>query len=366
MKKIFVILLVFTIFLISGCGGEEFSNSLGNSSKSKSVKPSILQSKTESLSEQISQSSMSGLGEKSSTVTSENGDSLGGESSQKSLNKSINSQNSQSSAENSSSQSIESEPPVLGVWWWSDSLDDSYYNFVISRGVNEIYYCASDFSTQTYNFIKRANQNGVKVYWLAGEYEWAENSENLYKKLNLFLQYQNAYPDGKFAGVHLDIEPHQNPKWKGTTKESPIRITLVQQLIDLAVKVKADFPLLNVSYDLPFWLDYEIKLNGETKIAYEAMIDVADKVFLMSYRDTADGIYSVSSQEIEYAKKVNKSVYLGIETYSSEGDNVSFWEEGEAVMLSEMDKLRDMVDKNFGLSVHHAKKWVELANKTVE
>ncbi len=366
MKKIFVILLVFTIFLISGCGGEEFSNSLGNSSKSKSVKPSISQSKTESLSEQISQSSMSSLVEKSSTVTSEKGDSLVGENSQKSLNKSINSKNSQSSAENSSSQSIESQPPILGVWWWNDSLDDSYYNFVISRGVNEIYYCASDFSTQTYNFIKRANQNGVKVYWLAGEYEWAENSENLYKKLNLFLQYQNAYPDGKFAGVHLDIEPHQNPKWKGTTKESPIRITLVQQLIDLAVKVKADFPLLNVSYDLPFWLDYEIKLNGETKIAYEAMIDVADKVFLMSYRDTADGIYSVSSQEIEYAKKVNKSVYLGIETYSSEGDNVSFWEEGEAVMLSEMDKLRDMVDKNFGLSVHHAKKWVELANKTVE
>lgn len=43
--------------------------------------------------------------------------------------------------------------------------------------------------------------------------------------------------------------------------------------------------------------------------------------------------------EIAYAKKYGHKVVLGAETYSKEGDAVSYMEEGKTVMVSELTKL---------------------------
>ena len=80
----------------------------------------------------------------------------------------------------------------------------------------------------------------------------------------------------------------------------------------------------------------------------------------MSYRDEATKMYDVSSDEINYASSLGKKIYLGAETYSLEGDNVSYLEEGKKYMYSELDKLRNLIPSDFGIAIHQIKTWKEL------
>lgn len=91
--------------------------------------------------------------------------------------------------------------------------------------------------------------------------------------------------------------------------------------------------------------------------AYAHMILIADRVFIMSYRDTAEAIYDTAADEIAFAEANGKTPVLGVETYSEEGDSVSFLEEGKRYMYGELDKLRGMLSDGSGLAIHHIETW---------
>lgn len=95
------------------------------------------------------------------------------------------------------------------------------------------------------------------------------------------------------------------------------------------------------------------------------MAKTCDTIAIMSYRDTAAKILDVAKEEIAFAKQYGHKVILGVETKSSEGDQVSFMEEGKAVMVEEMAKVHaslkeSIPDGNFGLAVHQASVWYSL------
>ncbi|MBQ7307489.1 MAG: hypothetical protein IJW82_03075 [Clostridia bacterium] len=115
-----------------------------------------------------------------------------------------------------------------------------------------------------------------------------------------------------------------------------------------------------IEYDIPFWFDDEVELNGKTKPAYQHIMDNSNRVTIMSYRDTFEEIYSIAEEEIEYAKKINKTLNLGVETRSTEGDKVSFMEEGKKEMYNQILKLRQKLPNNFIVSIHQIKTWYEL------
>lgn len=242
----------------------------------------------------------------------------------------------------------------LGVWWWDTALTIDYLEFAKEEGVTEIYYCDSNFNNETREFIRQANARNIKVYWLAGEYQWLENADALYEKIEKFNQFQDFYSKTKFAGIHLDIEPHQHKDFDNR------RLELIKNLINLSYNLKNSYPNISFDYDIPFWFDDEISYNEKTLPAYAHIINYSSRTFLMSYRDSAEKIYDVSKDEIEYAKKVNKQIFLGVETYSKEGDNVSFMEEGKIFMKNEIQKLRKMIPSNFGITIHQIKTWKEL------
>ena len=175
-----------------------------------------------------------------------------------------------------------------------------------------------------------------------------------------------AAEDEKFYSMHLDVEPHQHPDFK-TGEEG--RAKVMQLFADFTLKkaapaAKAAGTLLE--WDIPFWMTDVVK-DGEGKdvVLAELMAKTCDTIAIMSYRDTAAKILDVAKEEIAFAKQYGHKVILGVETKSSEGDQVSFMEEGKAVMVEEMAKVHaslkeSIPDGNFGLAVHQASVWYSL------
>lgn len=261
---------------------------------------------------------------------------------------------------NSSVQVLNLDKP-LGVWWWDKTLGDEYLTFAKLNGVDEIYYC--DYSPQedVYNFVLKAKQKGIKVYLLLGEKEWVNDASNLNDIINLYRMYQQTYPDANLSGIHLDVEPHQFSDFKSS---DDIRKNYITKFINMASTVVKSNSDITFDFDIPFWLDDEVEFDGQTKSAYKHLIDIASRVFVMSYRDTAQGIISVAHDEVDYAKVNGKQIFVSVEMTSNEGDNVSFQEESKQVLNEQLNKLESFIGyDNYGVSIHHIKTWKNLKDK---
>lgn len=242
----------------------------------------------------------------------------------------------------------------FSIWWWDNRIDTTtYLDFAEDNNINEIYYYSSSLNDKTNSFIEQANSKNIKVYWLIGKYEWIEDNSLLDEKFATYIAYQNAYKN-KFEGIHMDIEPHQHPEFKSRRQE------LITKYVELVIALNNKYKDIKLEYDIPFWLDDKVTIDSITKPAYEFVIDNSSKVTVMSYRDSAEKIYDVAKEEIEYAKVNNKILNLSVETSQNEDDIVTFYEEGKDYMMNELSKLRDMIPKSFGIAIHHIKTFYEL------
>ena len=242
----------------------------------------------------------------------------------------------------------------LGTWWWNKDLDaDEYLTFAANNKVTEIYFCDYDCGDATANIVEKAATKHIAVYVLAGEKEWLNDRSGLDAIIVNYQTFQNTHTT-KLAGIHLDIEPHQFDDFQTN------RAAYLLKLVTLINENKTKYPDIKFDYDIPFWLDDEITYNGTTKPTYQHIIDAADRTFLMSYRDTAEKMYDVSQDEITYAQENNKIIFLGAETCSEEGDQVSYLEEGKTYMNEQLTALRKKLPDTFGIAIHQIKTWQDL------
>ena len=269
---------------------------------------------------------------------------------------------------------------TLGVWWWQiNTIQDSdgLLGFLQDNAVSEIYLCVdgmedNDSARASFAdvraFVKKAGDMGMRVAALTGEYSWIEpDSTGFERYVEKFNAYQQAAAeDEKFYSMHLDVEPHQHPDFK-TGDEG--RAEVMQMFADFAVQKAA--PAAEESgtileWDIPFWMTDIVKDGDGQEIELaRLMARTCDTIAIMSYRDTAEKILDVAKEEIEYAKEYGCKIILGVETRSSEGDAVSFMEEGKAVMVEEMGKVHESLkstfpDGNFWMAVHQASVWYTL------
>lgn len=247
----------------------------------------------------------------------------------------------------------------VGTWWWDEDLDtNTYFKFATKNSVNEIYYYTNEFNDKTANFIKDANKKNIKVFWLTGDYNFLTNPSALHDKINKYILFQETYINSNFAGIHLDIEPHQSPDFETN------RLGLITSLISLASVLKETYPSILFDYDIPFWLDDELTIrypSNELKTlpAFAHMINIANRVFVMSYRDSANEIYNTAVEELNYSYSTGKAIVLCVET-SDVGNDISFKEEGKKYLNAELNLLEEKIKLGTGVAIHNIKSWKKL------
>ncbi|MGC5771350.1 hypothetical protein [Paenibacillus pabuli] len=259
---------------------------------------------------------------------------------------------------------------VRATWLWDTTQIQSnpqlVLKFAVVNKINTIYLQMNrDVKLPYYtDFIRKAREKNIAVDVMDGRPAWGltESRQQIADFLDWVETYQNQVePNEKFAGIHLDIEPHVHPEWK-TNQASVITQWQgnVQYIVDRAAWMK-----MPVAADLPFWLD-GYKIPGSTMNVSSWMISKFDSITIMAYRDTAAAIYNVAKDELAEAALLGKTVSIAVETkQSKEGDFITFYEEGTAYMEAQLQLVEKMARTHSsfnGFSVHEYSSWGVLKN----
>jgi len=234
--------------------------------------------------------------------------------------------------------------PGRAVWvWQSQVVTDTawrgtFLTFARDRKLTAAYIYAYDLlPDQKTAFQEFLTLAGLQVECLAGDPSWAltENHENVLSFVRAVVVFAQTLPPGSnLAGVHLDVEPYVLPEWK--TDQAAV-ITQYLEMLDASHQSLAGSGL-RLTVDTPFWFDtISAEYGGRTHPLNQHVQDIADRVVLMDYRDTAegdDGIIQHAAVEMLYAAQIGRQVVIGVETndVAPEPEKVTFYEEGEQAM----------------------------------
>ncbi|GAA3402388.1 DNRLRE domain-containing protein [Paenibacillus hodogayensis] len=183
------------------------------------------------------------------------------------------------------------------------------------------------------------------------------------------LNYNVGSPhEARFDGINVDIEPYISPQFAENAPS--LQLQYLDLLGKMAERRNAAGLNLPIGPAIPKWYDTSaaaanITWNSQTKWLSEHVQDVSDYISIMDYRDTADGsagIIAGAEGEIAYGEAIGKpnSVVIGVETLdiASSGDpeQITFREEGRAVMETELDKVYAAFGARpsfGGIAMHH-------------
>jgi len=269
--------------------------------------------------------------------------------------------------------SEEVDAMVIGdkaTWLWDTSIiiedQENILLFLENQHVNKVYLQINpDIASDIYkHFISHAAASGIRIYALDGAASWvsAEGNQNLNDLFNWVSTYNNDSAESEqFSGVHLDVEPYLNSGWSFDQMQT---IESYQALL-MQAREKANQIQLPLEVDMPFWFD-DIHFNnsfGKGLLA-EWVIDQVDSVTIMAYRDKAKDIIAIVKHELAYAKKVNKSIVVGVETGASEeGENITFYENGEVYMNEQLSLVQQHYRNNtafHGMAIHYVENWMNM------
>lgn len=259
------------------------------------------------------------------------------------------------------------------TWLWDTQQilqsPDKILNFMSTNNV-KILYLQIDYNLKSdlyKNFIKKAFMKNISVYALDGAPDWvSDNGTNNQKKFFDWLtKFQNtSSANEKFKGVHLDVEPYLNAQYSNNMNG----ILQNYQVFLLNALTNSNSLGLSLSIDIPFWFD---GITYNTKYGTGSLADWIMKnihnVVVMAYRDSAagdNGIVSLASKELNLGKQYDTVITIAVETQKAdEGNNISFFEEGQNYMNKELSKVYDNYKKNSsfgGFAIHDVINWMNL------
>lgn len=247
------------------------------------------------------------------------------------------------------------------MWVWraedilfNDKNQDELFQFCKQRNVKELFFqilyeftgskdknnftCTMQHQDAFRKFISNATKQKVRIHALEGYPDWVME-ERHYEPIafcKAICEYnKNSAPDERFYGIHLDNEPYLMIGFKN----SALRPKIYKEYIELNEKlnklIKENSSMV-FGIDIPFFFDEPdetsgtiqmVEYNGKLKPTSEHLLDIVDNVGIMGYRTFAygaDGMIIHDQGEIDYAAKMGKKVYVGIETFKYQQIPVEF------------------------------------------
>lgn len=260
----------------------------------------------------------------------------------------------------------------ISSWLWNTqeivTSPDQIINFLVKNNVNVLYLQINyDVKMDDYKkFIKKASSHNISIQALDGSPDWIASGNTSEKTFfNWLSNYQkNATSVERFKGVHIDVEPYLNSQYKTNPTKA---IEGYQDCLSYAIKSSKSLKL-TLAIDIPFWFN-EIQYNNKygKGVLAEWIMKNIDQVVIMAYRDSAygdNGIIKIVESNIKIAKQYKTKLIIAVETgKSSEGNNITFFEEGQKYMMDELKKVSDYYksSKNFdGFAIHYVDSWMNM------
>lgn len=307
--------------------------------------------------------------------------------------------------------------PPRGLWVWQNSIigdavaEDALFAFTDDKGIDAVFIqvALADMpavgadDSELGRLIARADDHCVRVELLIGRGRWclADYQGEVVAQATAAVAFTQALTGPKPTALHADVEPQQvrgitsggvTWDWGQTTPDNH-RPQIINQLLDNLAAVKAALgTTLPLHLDMGFFLDSttpSTAINpfqrviagasvGAPGSAHTYLIDAADHVFIMDYRDTAfgsgtdaasssNGMYDRAENEAAYAlSRGDRQVTLGANTIpAAAGEEfTTYLEEGEAVMEAELGKLLTAYAGNaavVGIAIHDYDGYAALA-----
>lgn len=259
------------------------------------------------------------------------------------------------------------------TWLWQTELisdgGEQILNFAREEGINLIYLQINrKLPKELYEtFIDRAHKAQVAVHALGGDPRWAlrEHREDMYGLANWVVDYNaNVSSEGRFDGIHLDIEPYVLNRW--TTEQGEI-ISSWKENIEVFQSIASGSDL-ELGIDIPFWFDSIQMADGQ--YLNEWIIRSFDHITVLAYRNQADtdhGIIAQSKHELELADRLGKQVIIGVNTMEMPGEkHTTFYEVGKERMDQTLEYLTEALSSHpsfTGLAVHDVLHWQNMPSK---
>ena len=197
--------------------------------------------------------------------------------------------------------------------------------------------------------ISQLHQAGVKIHALDGDPRFALRQWHgrVIATLESIIQYnRESPPQERFDGIRFDIEPYLLPSFGGVQKEAILQQYLSLLAASQTLTRQADLAL---GVDIPFWFDarnefFEPTAEVGGRPMSKLIIDIVDNVGIMDYRTQAygaDGVIAQGTQELQYAAKQGKDVFLGLETVELPDETILAFspasQRGSRILLERME-----------------------------
>jgi hypothetical protein len=242
-------------------------------------------------------------------------------------------------------------PGSRAMWLWGDYAADEVIAWAGAQNVSEIFVYVpatvrTDGSLNRFRDMRRrADAAKIKMTALNGESGWTTDHAAA-------LDWAKAVAaTGLFTGLHIDVEPYLTAGW--TSDQQGTATAYLGLLDDLRAGSK-----LPIEADVPFW--YGQDRVGTKNLADEVLKRVG-AITVMSYRDTAPALLSVSQDWLKRGAAAGKKVRLGAETGAlPDCTYCTFAEEGSRAMLTALAQVDAGAAKSKaynGIAVHRYGTW---------